>query len=125
MAESRDGLRAWLKGMTRCSLIEGHARLESARTVRVGDEVVAASRIYLDVGARARIPAMPGVGVVQVLTSTSMLALDTLPRHLVVVGGSYVGLEFAQMYRSLAARSRWSRRLRASSVGRTRIRPTP
>jgi pyruvate/2-oxoglutarate dehydrogenase complex dihydrolipoamide dehydrogenase (E3) component len=99
VAESHDGLKAWLTGMSRCTLIEGHARLESARAVRVGDQVLGASRIFLNVGARARIPAMPGVGEVQFLTSTSMLALDTLPQHLVVVGGSYVGLEFAQMYR--------------------------
>ena len=99
VAESHDGLKAWLTGMSRCTLIEGHARLESARTVRVGDEVLGASRIFLNVGARARIPAMPGVGEVPFLTSTSILALDTLPQHLVVVGGSYVGLEFAQMFR--------------------------
>jgi pyruvate/2-oxoglutarate dehydrogenase complex dihydrolipoamide dehydrogenase (E3) component len=85
--------------MSRCTLIEGHARLESARTVRVGDQVLGASRIFLNVGARARVPAVPGVGEVQFLTSTSILALDTLPQHLVVVGGSYVGLEFAQMFR--------------------------
>jgi pyruvate/2-oxoglutarate dehydrogenase complex dihydrolipoamide dehydrogenase (E3) component len=57
VAESHDGLKAWLTGMNRCTLIEGHARLESARTVRVGDEVLGASRIFLNVGARARIPA--------------------------------------------------------------------
>ena len=67
--------------------------------MRVGDEVLGASRIFLNVGARARVPAMSGVGDVPFLTSTSILALDTLPQHLVVVGGSYVGLEFAQMFR--------------------------
>ncbi len=99
VAESYDGLKAWLTGMSRCTLIEGHARLESTRAVRVGDQVLGASRIFLNVGARARIPAMPGVDKVPYLTNTSMVALDTLPRHLLVVGGSYVGLEFAQMYR--------------------------
>jgi len=100
VAASHDGLKAWLTGMSRCTLIEGHASLESARTVRVGDQVLGASRIFLNVGARAQVPAaMPGVGEVQFLTSTSILALDTLPHHLVVVGGSYVGLEFAQMFR--------------------------
>jgi pyruvate/2-oxoglutarate dehydrogenase complex dihydrolipoamide dehydrogenase (E3) component len=99
VAASRDGLRSWLAGMNGCTLIEGHARLESARSVRVGDEVLGAPRIFLNVGGRARIPAMPGVGDVPFLTNTTMVALDTLPRHLVVVGGSYVGLEFAQMYR--------------------------
>jgi pyruvate/2-oxoglutarate dehydrogenase complex dihydrolipoamide dehydrogenase (E3) component len=96
---SRESLQASLAGMDRCTFIEGQARLESARTVRVGDQVLSAPRIFLNVGARARIPAMPGVDDVAYLTNTSMVALDTLPRHLVVVGGSYVGLEFAQMYR--------------------------
>jgi pyruvate/2-oxoglutarate dehydrogenase complex dihydrolipoamide dehydrogenase (E3) component len=99
VASSRDGLKAWLTGMNRCTFIEGHARLESERTVRVGDELLGAPRIFLNVGARARIPKMPGVGEVPFLTNTTLLALDTLPQHLVVVGGSYVGLEFAQMFR--------------------------
>jgi pyruvate/2-oxoglutarate dehydrogenase complex dihydrolipoamide dehydrogenase (E3) component len=99
VAESHDGLKAWLTAMSRCTLLEGHARIESASTVRVGDQVLGASRIFLNVGARPRIPAMPGVGDVQFLTSSTILALDTLPQHLVVVGGSYVGLEFAQMFR--------------------------
>ena len=99
VAASRDHLRVWLAGMDRCTFIEGQARLESARTVRVGDLLLGAPRIFLNVGARARIPAMPGVGEVEYLTNTSMVALDSLPRHLIVVGGSYVGLEFAQMYR--------------------------
>src|SRR5580658_7565832 len=99
VAGSRDGLKTWLTGMNRCTFIEGHARLESERTVRVGDELLDAPRIFLNVGARARIPKMPGVGEVPFLTNTTLLALDTLPRHLVVVGGSYVGLEFAQMFR--------------------------
>ncbi len=96
---SREGVKAWLAGMDRCTVIEGHARLESDRTVRVGDQLLGAPRIFLNVGARARIPSMPGIHDVDFLTNTTMLALDTLPRHLVVVGGSYVGLEFAQMYR--------------------------
>ena len=96
---SRRGVEGWLKSMDRCTVLEGQARFESADTVRVGDEILAAERIFINVGGRARIPAMPGVGEVPILTNTSMLALDTLPRHLVIVGGSYVGLEFAQMYR--------------------------
>jgi pyruvate/2-oxoglutarate dehydrogenase complex dihydrolipoamide dehydrogenase (E3) component len=99
VAASRNGLQTWLAGMNRCTLVEGHARLESSHSVRVGDQLLGAPRIFLNVGARARIPAMPGVDEVPYLTNTSMVALDTLPRHLVVVGGSYVGLEFAQMYR--------------------------
>lgn len=98
-ANSRKGVESWLKGMERCTVYEGHARLESKNTVRIGDEVLSAERIFLNVGGRARIPDLPGVRDIPFLTNTSMLALDTLPRHLVVVGGSYIGLEFAQMYR--------------------------
>ncbi|MDB5214065.1 MAG: merA [Myxococcaceae bacterium] len=98
-AKSRQGVESWLKSMERCSVFEAHARFESADTVRVGDELLGAERIFINVGGRARIPSLPGIADVPFLTNTSMLALETLPRHLVVVGGSYVGLEFAQMYR--------------------------
>jgi pyruvate/2-oxoglutarate dehydrogenase complex dihydrolipoamide dehydrogenase (E3) component len=97
--KARENLEAWLKGMDGCTVIEGHARFESAREMRVGDELIAADRIFLNVGGRALVPDMPGIDRVTTLTNTTILALDVLPRHLVVVGGSYVGLEFAQMYR--------------------------
>ena len=98
-ANSRNSVESWLKGMDRCSVYEGHARLESKDTVRIGDELLQAERIFLNVGGRARIPELSGVHDIPFLTNTSMLALDSLPRHLIVVGGSYIGLEFAQMYR--------------------------
>jgi pyruvate/2-oxoglutarate dehydrogenase complex dihydrolipoamide dehydrogenase (E3) component len=100
---SRGNVEAWLRGMAGCTVYQGHARFESARSVRVGDDVLTAERIYIDVGGRARIPDMPGVADVPVLTNTSILDLDTLPRHLVVIGGSYIGLEFAQIYRRFGA----------------------
>jgi pyruvate/2-oxoglutarate dehydrogenase complex dihydrolipoamide dehydrogenase (E3) component len=96
---SRRHIESWLAGMERCSVLEGHAHFESANTLRIGDELLGAERIFINVGGRARKPPMPGIDEVPYLTNTSMLALETLPRHLVVVGGSYVGLEFAQMYR--------------------------
>ncbi len=99
VAASRNGIRDWLGAMERCTVHEGHARFESATEVRVGDELLAAERIFINTGGRAFVPDMPGVNRVRFLTNTSMVALDRLPRHLVVVGGSYVGLEFAQMYR--------------------------
>jgi pyruvate/2-oxoglutarate dehydrogenase complex dihydrolipoamide dehydrogenase (E3) component len=97
--KSREGVEAWLKSMDGCTVIKGHARFESPREMRVGDELIAADRIFLNVGGRALVPDMPGIDSVTTLTNTTILALDILPRHLVVVGGSYVGLEFAQMYR--------------------------
>jgi pyruvate/2-oxoglutarate dehydrogenase complex dihydrolipoamide dehydrogenase (E3) component len=100
---SRAGLEGWLKSMDRCTVIEGHARFEGRDTVRVGEQRLTAPRIFINVGGRAVVPDMPGVREVPYLTNTSILMLDTLPRHLVVVGGSYVGLEFGQIYRRFGA----------------------
>jgi pyruvate/2-oxoglutarate dehydrogenase complex dihydrolipoamide dehydrogenase (E3) component len=96
---SRARLEAWLKSMANCAVFEGHARFVSPNEIRVGEELLTASRIFLDVGGRARVPDMPGLDEVSCLTNASILDLDILPRHLVIVGGSYVGLEFAQIYR--------------------------
>jgi len=96
---SREGLETWLMSLRNCTIYRGHARLESARQVRVGNELLGAERIFLNVGGRANVPDLPGVDQVTYLTNSSLLELQILPRHLVVVGGSYVGLEFAQIYR--------------------------
>jgi pyruvate/2-oxoglutarate dehydrogenase complex dihydrolipoamide dehydrogenase (E3) component len=96
---SRTGLENWLRGMQNCSIYKGHARFESARSVSVDGEVLTSEQIFINVGGRPRIPAFPGIDNVAFLTSTSLLDLEALPAHLVIVGGSYVGLEFAQMYR--------------------------
>jgi len=96
---SRRSVENWLKGMERCTVFEDHATFISPREVRVGDETLVSDRIFVNVGGRAVVPEMPGVDEVKYLTNTSILDLDTLPHHLVIIGGSYVGLEFAQMYR--------------------------
>jgi pyruvate/2-oxoglutarate dehydrogenase complex dihydrolipoamide dehydrogenase (E3) component len=96
---SRRGVEQWLRGMQRCSVYQGHAQFESPDEVRVGDLRISAERIFLNVGGRALVPDMPGIKEVPYLTNSSILELDVLPRHLLVIGGSYVGLEFAQMYR--------------------------
>jgi pyruvate/2-oxoglutarate dehydrogenase complex dihydrolipoamide dehydrogenase (E3) component len=96
---SNKGVEEWVRGLKNCTVIHGHARLQSSRTVAVNDDVLEAEKIFLNVGGRARIPDMPGVHDVPFLTNSSMMAVDFLPPHLIVVGGSYVGLEFAQMYR--------------------------
>jgi pyruvate/2-oxoglutarate dehydrogenase complex dihydrolipoamide dehydrogenase (E3) component len=103
VANSRDGLEGWLRGMQRCTVIEGHARFESATTVRVGTMQLTASRIFINVGGRALVPDMPGVDRVPYLNNSSILALERVPEHLAVVGGSYIGLEFAQIYRRFGA----------------------
>lgn len=101
---ARTNVENWLRGMERCTVIRGHARFEGPDTVRVGDETLHAPRIFINVGGRALVPDMPGIDDVDYLTNTSILQLDRVPDHLVVVGGSYIGLEFAQMYRRFGAR---------------------
>jgi pyruvate/2-oxoglutarate dehydrogenase complex dihydrolipoamide dehydrogenase (E3) component len=104
IANARHGVRSWLDGMDRCTVIEGHAQFEDARTLRVGDELLTAPQIFLNVGGRAAVPDMPGLHDIPYLTNTSMLDLDHVPAHLLIVGGSYIGLEYAQMYRRFGAR---------------------
>lgn len=88
-----------LRELKNCTVIEGHARFQSSRTVAVNDEILEADKIFINVGGRATIPQLQGISDVPFLTNSSMMDVDFLPEHLVVVGGSYVGLEFAQMYR--------------------------
>src|SRR5262249_7901971 len=96
---SNRGVEQWLRGLTNCTVIQGHARFESPRNVRVNNEVFEADKIFINVGGRASVPSMPGIDDVPFLTNSSMMGVDFLPDHLIIVGGSYVGLEFAQMYR--------------------------
>ncbi|HEV3303239.1 MAG TPA: FAD-containing oxidoreductase [Planctomycetaceae bacterium] len=96
---SNRGVEEWLRGLKNCTVIQGHARFQSSRTVVVNDEVLEADKIFINVGGRASVPAIPGIHDVPFLTNSSMMDVDFLPEHLVIVGGSYVGLEFAQMYR--------------------------
>jgi pyruvate/2-oxoglutarate dehydrogenase complex dihydrolipoamide dehydrogenase (E3) component len=102
-ANARTNVETWLRGMDGLTVIEGHARFEGPDSIRAGDNLLKAPRIFINVGGRASIPDMPGVGTVEILTNTSILKLDSVPRHLIVVGGSYIGLEFAQMYRRFGA----------------------
>jgi pyruvate/2-oxoglutarate dehydrogenase complex dihydrolipoamide dehydrogenase (E3) component len=100
---SRSGLEAWLKGMANCTVVEGHARFLSPTTVRVGDDVLEGTRFFINVGCRAVVPDFPGLDQARPLTNKTLLELDALPRRLVVVGGSYIGLEFAQIFRRFGA----------------------
>ena len=99
VGKSRSGLESWLKDTPNCTVYRGQASFESPNEVRVGDELLAASQIFLNVGARAAIPPLPGVANTPYLTNSTLLDLDVLPRHLVIVGGGYVGLEFGQIFR--------------------------
>jgi pyruvate/2-oxoglutarate dehydrogenase complex dihydrolipoamide dehydrogenase (E3) component len=102
-ADARQGVAAWLQGMPGCTVIHGQARFAGPRTLRVGDEQITAGHVFLNVGGRAVIPPLPGLDDIDYLTNTTILQLDRVPRHLLIVGGSYIGLEFAQMYRRFGA----------------------
>ena len=102
--QSNQGVTQWLEGMENVTLFRSHARFESAQTVRIDGELLEAEMIFLNVGTRASIPDLPGVDETDWLTSSGLLELDYLPEHLVIVGGSYVGLEFGQIYRRFGSR---------------------
>lgn len=101
--DDRSGVESWLAGMDGATLIRGHARFTDPHTMRVDDRVLRADRIFLNVGGRAVAPDLPGLSDIDYLTNVGMLELDTVPEHLVIIGGSYIGLEFAQMYRRFGA----------------------
>jgi len=96
---SNRGVEQWLRGLTNCTVIQGHARFESSSAVRVNDELLEANKIFINVGGRASVPSMPGMQEVPFFTNSSMMDVDFVPEHLIIVGGSYIGLEFGQMYR--------------------------
>jgi len=101
---STEGLTHWLGNTRGLTYIDGHARFESPRTVRVGDRVLEARQFFLNVGGRALVPDMPGLDEVAYFTNSNIMDVDFVPEHLLIVGGSYVGLEFAQMYRRFGSR---------------------
>ena len=111
--ESSDGVEKWLKGLKDCTVFEGHGRFEasvegadgaSLHRVRVGSELLEAPKVFINTGGRPLRPAMEGLAELPYLTSSSIMELDFVPEHLVIIGGSYIGLEFAQMYRRFGSR---------------------
>jgi pyruvate/2-oxoglutarate dehydrogenase complex dihydrolipoamide dehydrogenase (E3) component len=104
MLDDRHGVESWLQDMPGCTLIRGQARFVDSHSIDVDGERLTADKFFLNVGGRAVIPDFPGLSEVGYLTNVGILDLDVLPEHLVIVGGSYIGLEFAQMYRRFGAR---------------------
>lgn len=102
--QSNEGVTRWLKDTPNLTVFEGHGRLEGANTVSVNGNRLRADKIFINVGGRAVVPDMPGLHEVDYLTNSSIMDVDFLPEHLIVVGGSYIGLEFAQMYRRFGSR---------------------
>ena len=96
---SRDGIELSLKNLKGCTVYQGHARFTAPKSVAVSDQTLEADRIFINVGGRALVPPIEGLDRVDYLTNSSMLDVDELPPHLVILGGSYIGLELAQIYR--------------------------
>jgi pyruvate/2-oxoglutarate dehydrogenase complex dihydrolipoamide dehydrogenase (E3) component len=104
VAKSRVGVENSLRNNPKVTVFTGTATFESHNTVRVNDDVLKADQIFINVGGRAKIPQFPGILKTPFLTNSSLLSLNTLPQHLVVVGGSYIGIEFGQMYRRFGSK---------------------
>jgi pyruvate/2-oxoglutarate dehydrogenase complex dihydrolipoamide dehydrogenase (E3) component len=104
VAASVNGVTGWVKGMPGLTLFWGHARFTGPHAVAVNDEALEAEKIFINVGGRPLVPDWPALKDIPYLTNTSMMGVDFLPEHLVVIGGSYIGLEFAQMYRRFGSR---------------------
>ena len=101
---SNKGVETWMRTLANGTVYQGHARFAGPKTVRVNDDLLTADRIFINVGGRPLVPKMPGLDATPYLTNVSMMDVDFLPEHLIVIGGSYIGLEFGQMYRRFGSR---------------------
>lgn len=97
--QSNQGVTGWLKGMKNLDVYEGHGQFDGLNIIQVNGEQLEAEKIFINVGARARVPDMPGLNEINHFTNSGIMDVDFLPEHLIIIGGSYIGLEFAQMYR--------------------------
>jgi pyruvate/2-oxoglutarate dehydrogenase complex dihydrolipoamide dehydrogenase (E3) component len=102
--QSSEGVQKWLAGMKNVSVIEGHARFTAPRRVAVGGRLLEADRVFINVGGRAMVPEIPGLADVPYMTNSSIMDVDFVPEHLLIIGGSYIGLEFAQAYRRFGSK---------------------
>jgi pyruvate/2-oxoglutarate dehydrogenase complex dihydrolipoamide dehydrogenase (E3) component len=96
---SRNGVEQSLRNLKGCTVYEGHARFAGPRSVEVRNEILEGKQIFINVGGRALAPPIPGLDEVGYFTNSSIMDVDFLPPHLIILGGSYIGLEFAQIYR--------------------------
>jgi len=102
--QSNEGVTNWLENMDNCTVFRGQGQFESPQVVRVNDTLLEGEKIFINVGARPFVPDIAGIDAVDYLTSSTMMEVDFLPEHLIIIGGSYIGLEFAQMYRRFGSR---------------------
>ena len=98
------GMVSWISSAESVSLFEDWGRFEGSRQIRVGDEIITADRIYINAGARPHVPEIPGLETVPWLDHGRLLELTEVPEHLIILGGSYVALEFSQIFRRFGAR---------------------
>ncbi|HEU4350813.1 MAG TPA: FAD-containing oxidoreductase [Burkholderiales bacterium] len=104
VAKSSAGVEKWMRGLNGAKVYKGQARFTGPKTVAVNSELLSAEQIFIDVGGRPLVPKMPGIDTVPYLTNVSMMDVDFVPEHLIVVGGSYIGLEFGQAFRRFGSR---------------------
>jgi pyruvate/2-oxoglutarate dehydrogenase complex dihydrolipoamide dehydrogenase (E3) component len=104
VSSSSAGVEKWMRGLKGGTIYQGHARFTGPRTLQVGGETLVSEQIFIDVGGRPLVPKMPGLDTVPYLTNVSMMDVDFVPEHLIVVGGSYIGLEFGQAFRRFGSR---------------------
>ena len=100
---SRSGVTNWMANAKNVSVIHGHARFTGPRAIMVNGRTLVAERIFINVGGRPTTPKLTGIEGVPTLNNISMMGVDFVPPHLIVIGGSYIGLEFAQIYRRFGA----------------------
>ena len=104
VAKSRNGVAKWLETLKNGTVYRGHARFVGLKTLSVNDQTLTAEKIIINTGARATIPILPGLDTVPYLTNSTLLDIDFIPKHLIIIGGSYIGLEFAQAFRRFGSR---------------------
>ncbi len=102
--QSSDGLGNWIAGMKNVTLVRGHARFSNSKEISMEGRTLQAGKIFINVGGRALVPDMPGIKDVPYFTNSTMMEIDFVPEHLLIVGGSYIGLEFAHMYRRFGSK---------------------
>jgi pyruvate/2-oxoglutarate dehydrogenase complex dihydrolipoamide dehydrogenase (E3) component len=104
VTQSRNVVTRWMEGLPNTTVYRGHARFAGRKAVKVNNELLSADKIIINTGGRATVPEIPGLDSVPYFTNSSMMEVDFLPEHLLIIGGSYIGLEFAQVYRRFGAR---------------------
>src|SRR6266481_535699 len=100
----RDGQQRRVDQRPNLQLFRGHAKFISPRQIQVGNDILESERIFINTGTRPEIPKITGMEAVPCLTNASIMELQELPKHLLVLGGGYIGLEFGQMFRRFGSR---------------------